>query len=239
MAQSNQPDVSGTVQQPVVLITGATGGLGPAVVEEFLRWGALVTGVARRVPGSDSRPGLRWLPADLSDFSQAQRVIQDVVQLHGKLDILVHLVGGFRGGKLFWETTAEDWEKMLSVNLLVAVHVLRAAIPVMLGQRRGRIVVTGSRAGAELAPRLLPYAVSKAALHWLVQGLARELEGTGVRINAVLPGIIDTPANRQAMPSADRSSWVKPESLAKVIRWLAWEEATDVHGALVPVYGNA
>jgi NAD(P)-dependent dehydrogenase (short-subunit alcohol dehydrogenase family) len=126
---------------------------------------------------------------------------------------------------------------MLDLNLNSAFYIMRAALPVLVAAGRGRIVAVGSKTAVEPVAKLSAYGVSKAGLVALVRTIALELRGTGVTANAVLPSVIDTPANRAADPSADFSRWVAPESIAGLILWLASSAAADVNGAVIPIYG--
>lgn len=221
----------------VILVTGATGGLGPAVVKAFLDGGAAaVFGVApswdgRVVPAGNFHP----IEADLTTVEGCRHVAARA----RPLDALVHVMGGFAGGTPVGETSDDVWNRMMDLNLRSAFYMIREVLPSMLEAGSGRIVAVGSRTGVEPAANLSAYAVSKAALHTLIQTVALEVAGSGVTANAVLPGVIDTPANRKAMPRADFTKWVRPEAIAEVIVWLASSEAAAVNGALMPVYGRS
>ena len=222
-----------------VLVTGATGGLGAAVVDAFLGAGATVTAVARSVDGEPQRDRLRWFAADLTAADGAAAAVAAAIEHGGKLDVLAHVLGGFAGGAPTFETGEDVWDKMHSLNLRAAFVTLRAALPKMLDNGYGRIVAVGSRAGAAPAPGLSAYAVSKAGLHALIRTVAEEVKDYGITANVVMPSVIDTAVNRQAMADADFDRWVKPEALARHILWLSSEEASDVTGALFPVFGRA
>jgi NAD(P)-dependent dehydrogenase (short-subunit alcohol dehydrogenase family) len=213
-----------------VLITGASGALGAAVIQEFVRRGAQVTGVGRAWP--EPRPPIRTLELDLFDPAQ-------VATLGDGFDVLVHVLGGFGGGQPVQDTSDATWAGQLEINLTAAFYAARAVLPGMLARGRGRIVAVGSKAALEPMPRFTAYAVSKAALVALIRGIAAETKASGVTANVVLPSTMDTPANRKAMPDADFAKWVKPESVAAVIGWLASPEAADVTGAVIPVYGGS
>ncbi len=219
-----------------VLITGANGGLGTAVTRAFLDCGATVVGVFR---GGDSpAPGQARFSggdADLTDPREAARV----AQLAGKVDALIHLVGGFAGGQPVERTDDATWTSMMNLNLNAAFHMIRAVLPGMRAAGRGRIVAIGSRTALEPAANLSAYGVSKAALVALIRTVALELRGTGITANALLPSVIDTPANRAANPGADFSRWVTPESIAAALLWLASEDAAAINGAAIPIYGAA
>jgi NAD(P)-dependent dehydrogenase (short-subunit alcohol dehydrogenase family) len=214
----------------IVLVTGATGGLGGAIVDAFKQTGDTVVPV--------SRSSREW-PADLTVPEQAGELVARVIASHGRIDVLVHAMGGFAGGETLAATPLDTWERMLTINLKAAVYVCRAVLPHMLQAGGGRIVAVGSRAGVQPSAGLSAYAVSKAALHALMQTIALEVKGQGITANAVLPSTIDTPANRAWGTPAQAASWVQPESIAGSILWLASEAAADVSGALVPVYGDA
>jgi len=218
-----------------VLITGASGGLGTAVARAFLEDGATVIGVAR---SWSEPPPFLTVSADVSTGEGAEAMVKQALA-RGPLDALVHLVGGFAGGSPLAETTDRTWDGMMSLNLRAAFCAMRAALKPMLAAGRGRIVAVGSRAAVEPSPNHAAYAVSKAALVALVRNAAAEGGKRGVTANIVLPSTIDTPQNRAAMPHADSSQWVAPESIAKVIVWLVSEAAADINGAVIPVYGKA
>jgi NAD(P)-dependent dehydrogenase (short-subunit alcohol dehydrogenase family) len=158
---------------------------------------------------------------------------------HGPLDALVHLVGGFSGGSPLTETSDQTWDGMINVNLRTAFYAMRAVLRPMTAAGRGRIVAVGARMAVEPSPNFAAYAVSKAALVALVRNVAAEGKKSGITANIVLPSIIDTPQNRKAMPDADYSKWVRPESIAKLIVWLASDAAADTIGAVIPIYGRA
>lgn len=216
-----------------VLITGASGALGAAVVPAFLDSGATVYAVARA--GGASSGNLHWISADLSAPAGCEAVVGSVPEP----DVLAHLMGSFAGGTPVQESPDPLWEEMLDINLRPAWRLFRGVIPGMLRRGRGRLIAVGSRAGTDPMANFGAYSVSKAALTALVRTIAAETRGTGVTANIVMPSVIDTPANRAAMPGADTSAWVQPASLASVIVWLASDAAVDINGAVIPVYGGA
>jgi NAD(P)-dependent dehydrogenase (short-subunit alcohol dehydrogenase family) len=158
---------------------------------------------------------------------------------HGPLDALVHLVGGFTGGSPLAGTSDESWDSMMNINVRAAFCCIRAALKPMQAAGHGRIVAVGSRMAVEPSPNFAAYAVSKAALVALVKNVAAENLQFGVRANVVLPSVIDTPANRAALPKVDFSRWVKPESIAKLLVFLVSDAAADTSGAVIPIYGRA
>lgn len=220
-----------------ILVTGASGGLGPAVVRAFLDAGvAAVFGVARSWDGHGLPEGnFHPIEADLTTADGCRQA----AELARPVDVLVHVMGGFAGGTPVGQTTDETWRQMMDLNLNSAFYMIREVLPSMLAAGRGRIVAIGSRTGVEPAANLSAYAVSKAAVHTLIRTVALEVAGTGVTANAILPSVIDTAANRKAMPQADYSRWVKPQAIADVVTWLASGEAAEVNGALIPIYGRA
>jgi NAD(P)-dependent dehydrogenase (short-subunit alcohol dehydrogenase family) len=213
------------------LITGATGGLGAAVVERFAAGGWQVVGVDKR-PGED-RDGVRYLEADLFDQAAVERVVE---QAGGELQAVVNLVGGFALGGRVHETPIEDFERQFTLNLRPTYLVTAAAIPRM---RSGTVVCVGTRAALRPFPGAAGYIASKAALLALVRALDAEYRDDDIRINAVLPSVIDTPANRDSMPGADHDAWVAPSAIAEVIHFLSTDASAPICGAEIPVYGRA
>jgi NAD(P)-dependent dehydrogenase (short-subunit alcohol dehydrogenase family) len=226
------------------LITGATGGLGKAVVRAFLGEGAFVAGTARRWRGEDAVDGLLEVQADLTTQEGAEAAVRAVLDARGRLDAVVHLVGGFAMDGPLASTHVETWDRMMGLNARSAFLVFRAALAASQPAHASpgglrRLITVGSRAGEQAAPGAVAYAVSKAALHALVVNLAAEIADRGITVNAVLPGVIDTEANQISMPGADFSKWVAPESIAETLVWLASDASSDTSGALIPVYGRS
>jgi NAD(P)-dependent dehydrogenase (short-subunit alcohol dehydrogenase family) len=218
-----------------VLITGANGGLGTAVSKAFADSGAKVIGVARS--WTETVPFVT-LSADLTTAEGCDAMVAQALS-HGPIDALVHLLGGFGGGDPIAGTSDKTWDGMMTLNLRAAFCAMRAALKPMTAAKYGRIVAVGSRAAVEPIANYAAYSVSKAALVALVKSVAVETKDSGITANVVLPSTIDTPLNRQAMPQADCSKWVKPESIAKTLVYLASKESGDVSGAVIPVYGRA
>jgi NAD(P)-dependent dehydrogenase (short-subunit alcohol dehydrogenase family) len=219
-----------------ILITGANGGLGKAVVEAFLATGATVYGADRAWKNQlHSNPKFHPVEADLMQAAECDRV----AKLASPVDGLVHLVGGFGGGHPVAETPDETWEQMLGLNLRSAYSMFRAVLPGMVKAGKGRMVAVGARAALEPMANFAAYSVSKAAVVAMVKTVALEVKDSGVTANVILPSVIDTPANRAAMPSADASKWVTPESIANLLVWLVSDAARDVNGAAIPIYGRA
>jgi NAD(P)-dependent dehydrogenase (short-subunit alcohol dehydrogenase family) len=226
-----------------VLVAGGTGGLGRAVALAFLAEGARVA-VTYRNPGelaelqSAARAGAARLEghaSDVTDEQAARKLVDEIRKRRERLDILVNAVGGFTGGKPLWEANADTLDKMLALNLRSGWALACAAVPVMLERGRGAIVNVAAQAALSPPAGLGAYAASKAAAVALFASLAADLKGTGVRVNSILPTIIDTSANRKAMPDADFSKWPKPAEIARVVLFLCGDDAKLVHGAAIPV----
>jgi NAD(P)-dependent dehydrogenase (short-subunit alcohol dehydrogenase family) len=230
----------------VALVAGGTGGLGRSVSLAFLEEGADVVVTYRadaeleklRTEAGGGLLRLHAERADVTDEASARALVDGIFGRHGGLDFLVNTVGGFAGGPKLWEGDGTVLDRMLDLNLRSGHALARAAVPAMLRQGRGSIVNVASRAALEPAAGQAAYAASKAAAVALMSSLAADLAGTAVRVNSVLPSIIDTEANRKAMPKADFARWPKPEDIARVILFLCSDEARVVHGAAIPVYGH-
>ena len=224
-----------------VVITGAAGALGAAVAEAFVASGTRLA-LIDRAPGSkDVRdrfgpPHLFLAGVDLADPAQAQSAIDTAAARMGSIDVLVNIAGGFR-----WETIADGaidtWDFLYALNLKTAVCACKAALPHLLA-RQGRIINVGAAATAKAGLGMGAYTASKAGVAKLTEALAEELKDKGVNVNAVLPGILDTPANRADMPNADFSRWVPPAALADVIVFLASDAARAITAASIPVCGR-
>src|SRR6476619_1202501 len=215
----------------VVLITGGSGALGQTVVPAFVSTGAsVILGDLNPV----QMPGVTALKADFTDQTQVRSLVEEVIRTSGQLDALINLVGGFATGRVV-ETDVLLWQRMLTMNLTSAFLLSQAVLPSMLQRGQGRMVHVAARAALEPFSGAAAYIVSKAGLVGLIRTLASELEGSGVTVNAVLPSTIDTPANRRAMPAADPSKWVRPDSIAHTLTFLASDAASQVNGALIPI----
>lgn len=231
----------------VVLLTGATGGLGPAVCRAFAAEGTRLALTARSRARLDALAAelalpperLVLLPADLADPASVEALAASTVERFGRIDVLLNLAGGFYAGTPVHETPLEVWQQQFDLNARSVYLTARAVVPHMLRQGGGVIVNVSSRAALHGDARAGIYSASKAVVVRLTESMAAELRDRGVRVNCVLPSIIDTPANRQAMPRADTSRWVSPEALADVIRFLASDAARAIHGAAIPVYARA
>jgi NAD(P)-dependent dehydrogenase (short-subunit alcohol dehydrogenase family) len=231
----------------VVLVAGGTGGLGRAVSLAFLAEGAKTVVTYRAEPefaalrdeAGAHAAMLQGHRVDVTDEAAVRAVVDGIVAQHGRLDVLVNTVGGYAGGIKLWELDTKTFEQMLALNLRAGYALARAAVAPMLRQKHGAIVNVAAKAALDHGGGAAAYAASKAAAVAMMDSLAEDLKGTGVRVNSILPSIIDTEANRRAMPDADFTKWPKPEDLARVVLFLASDEARVVHGAAVPVYGGS
>lgn len=222
-----------------VLVTGSNGGLGTYVTRAFLDAGATVIGTSRKIQQADfNNPNFTALPAEISTPEGARGLIDQVVARFARLDILVHTVGGFAGGQSIAETDDATFHQMLDLNLSSVFHILRASIPVLRQTGNGRLIAIGSRAALEPGAGVGAYSASKAAMVSLIRTAALENKDSGLTANVILPGTIDTPSNRKAMPNADFSKWVRPDSIASLITWLAGDAGGEISGAVIPVYGS-
>ncbi|MEN5169714.1 SDR family NAD(P)-dependent oxidoreductase [Brevundimonas pondensis] len=225
------------MSQRVTMVTGASGVLGQAIVEAALARGDSVFGVDFGAPGqegSDHWQGLGGV--DLSDPAAAQTAVDAAVQRFGRVDSLINAVGGF-----VWQTTEgplDSWDRMHRMNLTTVLNTCRAALPALMQSGKGRIVNVGALGAVQAGAGMGAYAASKAGVHKLTESLAEETRSTALTVNAVMPSIIDTPANRADMAEADFATWVSPAELAAVILFLASDAASAVTGALVPVRGR-
>lgn len=227
----------------IAIITGGTGGLGVAVVERLANAGAMVVvpfvredafqALTKRIPAAIG------IPLDLTDESATQAAYRTIATTHGGIDILINAAGGFAGGEPVHQTPWALWQAQLDINLKTAVISCAAAIPHLIARGGGAIVNVSSRTATQASANLAAYAAAKRAVLHLTEALAAELRPRDITVNAVLPSVIDTPANRSAMPKADYESWVKPEEIAAVIHFLVSPAARIISGAAIPVYGRA
>jgi NAD(P)-dependent dehydrogenase (short-subunit alcohol dehydrogenase family) len=232
----------------IVLVTGGTGGLGREVSMAFLEAGAAVR-VSYRVAeeyaslvaaaekiGATKPTGV---DVDVTDAHAVEKFIAGIVADHGRLDILVNTVGGYAGGTNLWDSDVRTYDKMLALNLAAGYVLAHAVVPQMIKQNRGWIVNIASKAAIDHAAGGSLYAASKAAALAMMDSLAADVKPFDINVNSILPSIIDTAANRAAMPKADFSKWPKPEEIARVILFLCTEDARVIHGAAIPVYGRS
>ncbi|HKF47263.1 MAG TPA: SDR family oxidoreductase [Terracidiphilus sp.] len=229
----------------IALVAGGTGGLGRAVSLGFLKEGATVV-----VPwfkeaefdalkdAADSGAALEGERLDVTDEDAVTRFVAELVARHGRLDAVVNTIGGYAGGIKLWDLETKTFDAMLALNLRAGFVLARAAMPWLVKQGHGSLVNVSAKAALDHGGGAAAYAASKAAALAMMDSLAADAKGTGVRVNSILPSIIDTPANRAAMPGSDFDTWPKPEDIAQVILFLSSDVARTIHGAAVPVYGD-
>jgi len=239
--------MSARFEGEVVLVAGGTGGLGRAVTLAFLEEGATVAVTFRKQEELDSlekRAGanvarLEAFAVDVTDEAAARQLVEKILATYGHLDALVNTVGGYAGGVKLWELETKVFEQMLALNLRSSYSLSRAAVRTMLKQGRGAIVNVAAKAAFDHSAGAAAYAATKTAAVAMMDSLAADVKGSGVRVNSILPSIIDTEANRKAMPNADFAKWPKPDDIARVILFLCSEDAKVIHGAAIPVYGDS
>ncbi|QQO21581.1 SDR family oxidoreductase [Bradyrhizobium diazoefficiens] len=225
------------MQDKVLIVTGAFGALGKVVAELARSRGARVAGIDHAPsPGSATAENIEIGSIDLSDPAEAKTAVDAAAKHFGRLDVLINIAGGFA-----FETVGDGdiktWQRMHALNVLTALNASHAALPHLAASNAGRIVNIGAMGALQAGSGMGAYAASKAGVHRLTEALANEWKGK-VTVNAVLPSIIDTRANRADMPKADFSKWVTPQELAEVILFLASDAASGVTGALIPVGGR-
>ena len=231
----------------VVIVTGSVGNLGSATARALREAGAKTVLLDR----SDERlrenyPDLIDSPehflvggVDLTNPDSLERMAQSARERFGRIDALVNTVGGYRGGKPVHEMDLADWDFLLGVNLRTTLQCCRAVIPQMLRQGYGKIVNVASRDGLMGSAGYSAYSASKSAVLRLTESLAAELKNSNINVNCIMPGTIDTPQNRKAIPNGDFTKWVAPEAIGDVILFLISDAARAINGAAVPVYGKA
>lgn len=231
----------------LIVVTGGTGGLGRAVSLAFLEEGARVAVTYRdpaefealKTAAGSNASSLLGEAVDVTDEAMVRRFVDGILGRGGQVEALVNAVGGYAGGIKLWELDPNLFEKMMTLNVRSGYILARVIVPAMLKQKRGSIVNVSSRAALDHAAGASAYAASKAAALAMMDSLAEDVRGTGVRVNTILPSIIDTEPNRTAMPKADFAKWPKPEEIARVILFLCSDDARVIHGAAIPVYGQS
>ncbi len=231
----------------VVVVAGGTGGLGNAVSRALLEEDAKVVVTYRKEEefaalkqaAGAKAAALEGAVVDVTEERATCEFVGGVLSRHGRVDALVNTVGGYAGGVKLWELETKVFDAMLALNLRSGYALARAVLPAMLKQRYGSIVNVAAKAAFDHGAGASAYAASKAAAVAMMDSLAAEVKGTGVRVNSILPSIIDTAANRQAMPDANFAAWPKPEDIAQVILFLCSDRAVVIQGAAIPVYGDS
>jgi NAD(P)-dependent dehydrogenase (short-subunit alcohol dehydrogenase family) len=223
----------------IVFITGAKGGLGSVITETFLKQGAQVIGASRSISSNDfPEPNFEPMVIDFTNAEQVRGAVGKIIAKHGRIDVVVHVVGGFDGGQTIATTTDSTWNHMRDMNLTSAFHVLRETVPHLRKSKSARIIAIGSLTAKEPHANLGAYVIFKSALTTLVQTVAVENADCGLTANVVMPGTMDTAANRQAMPNESFSKWVQLQDVAELVLWLAGEEASHLTGMAIPIEGK-
>jgi NAD(P)-dependent dehydrogenase (short-subunit alcohol dehydrogenase family) len=225
------------------LVAGGTGGLGRAVSVAFLEEGATVAVPYRsqakfdalRSAAGSFASRLEGYATDVTDDGAVHRLVAAIIAKYGRLDVMTNAVGAYAAGQKLWETDPKVFEQMLSLNFFSGYVLARSVVPAMLKQGRGAIVNVASMAASDHAGSAAAYVASKAAAVAVIDSLAADLKGTGVRANSILPSIIDTEENRKAIPDADFAKWPKPRDIARVILFLCSDDAKLIQGTAIPV----
>jgi NAD(P)-dependent dehydrogenase (short-subunit alcohol dehydrogenase family) len=229
----------------VVMVTGSAGNLGMAVAKNFLSAGARLVLVDRSPDRLykmyphlvDSPDHYLATSVDLTDTDSVANMVKEVISRFGQVDVLVNTAGGYRAGTPLHETSLETLDFLIDLNIRTVFILSQQVIPIMLNAGYGKIVNIAARPGLSGRANMSAYSVSKSAVLRLTESMAAELKGDGINVNCIIPGTINSPQNREAMPDAKFDRWVEPESLAGVILFLASEMADDIHGIALPVYG--
>jgi NAD(P)-dependent dehydrogenase (short-subunit alcohol dehydrogenase family) len=229
----------------VVIITGAAGNLGSNVAQAFLTSGANLVLVdhskgklASLFPDLiNSKDYILADGVDLTDIEAIERLASEVIKQLGSIYALVNIAGGYRAGTPVHNTPLETWDFLLDLNARTVLNSCQAVIPKMLKEGSGKIINIAARQGLKGGANMGAYSASKSAVIRLTESMSAELKGQNINVNCILPGTIDTPENREAMPSSDFDRWVSPKALAEVILFLASPSARAIHGASIPVYG--
>lgn len=229
----------------VILITGAAGNLGNAVARAFQKAGAktvLIGHSAEKLKKVfydiySSPDHLLIGGVDLTDADTTEKVVDEAYRYFHRVDVLFNAIGTFSGGKPVHEEDIETWEYLFKINFYTTLFICRAVIPYLMRQGSGKIINTASRSGVTGLAKYGAYSASKSGVLRLTESLAEELKSFNINVNCIIPGTIDTPQNREEMPNADYSKWVKPSDIADVVLFLASEASRAITGAAIPVYG--
>ena len=230
----------------VVMITGAAGNLGTSTTQKFIELDsklALVDHSADRLKqkyGALNHSTGRYISpsVELTDPNQVGKVVSEIIEQFGSIDALINIAGGYHGGSPVHETSVETLKNLYELNVLTMFNTCQAVIPLMLEAGAGSIINIGARSGLTGTSKMGAYSASKSAVIRLTESMSAELKRSGIRVNCVLPGTIDTPQNRDQNPDGNFEKWVTPEALARVILFLASDAAGPIHGALIPAYGT-
>ena len=233
-----------TLQTKLVPVTGGTGALGRAITTAFIASDAIV--VSSYVVDSEieqlkkeSKSAVELIKADVTKEEEVEKLVSSIISKHGRIHVLVNVVGGYLGGKSVSELDEKEWDLMMTMNLKSAFLISKHVIPQMVSSKYGKIMHVSSRTGLKSSGYDSAYVASKSGLIRLVESLSEEVKESNINVNCIMPSTIDTEANRRAMPTADPSKWVKPQDLANVVLFLCSDEANVITGAAIPTYGIA
>lgn len=228
----------------IVLVTGGTGALGRAITTAFIASDAIV--VSSYVVDSEieqlkkeSKSVVELIKADVTKEQEVEKLVSNIISNHGRIHVLVNVIGGYLGGKSVSELDEKEWDLMMTMNLKSAFLISKHVIPQMVSSKYGKIMHVSSRTGLKSSGYDSAYAASKSGLIRLVESLSEEVKESNINVNCIMPSTIDTEANRRAMPTADPSKWVKPQDLANVVLFLCSDEANVITGAAISTYGIA
>ncbi len=230
----------------VVLVTGSSGGLGIEVAQAFLKSGASLALTYNSVNSllllqkiCGTSKNIFLLRGDFKKEDDVKTLVSEVIKRFGRIDVLANVIGGYIAGKPVTDIDEKDWDAMMDLNLKTAFLLSKHVVSAMLKRSSGKVIHVAARGGLKGGGRDAAYAASKSSVIRLVESLSEEVKSKGINVNCVMPSIIDTEENRAAMPSADYSKWVAPSDIARIILFLASEDARSINGAAIPVYGLA
>lgn len=236
------------MKDKVAIVTGATGALGRVVTRRLVQNGAKIVALYRKEKAldelreflGDQGSSVTGVLGDATDPQSVQGLVQKAIDEHGRIDILLNIVGAYSGGKIIADTDEKTWDQMMNVNLKSAFLCSKAVLPRMMEQKYGKIVNVSARTAVQRGSRARSgaYAVSKAGVVTLTEALAEETKDQGIQVNCIMPSTIDTEANRKMLPKADFTKWVDPEEIAEVIMFLVSDASKPTSGASIPVYGR-
>jgi len=218
------------------IVTGGTGGLGRVVVQRFIREGMNVVVTSR--DHQSALPGVEMIAADVTVEKDVLELFKNTVSRHGSVDILVNTVGGFLPESNVADVSLDDWQRMMTINLLSAFLCTREGVRTMKGRKFGRIINISALHGIQPMPGKAPYSIAKAGVALLSELVAREVKGTGITVNAIAPSIIVTEANKSSMPKADITRWVSPQEIAEAICYLCSESGGAINGTILKLFGG-
>lgn len=233
------------LQEQVVIVTGASGNLGQAVVDSFANAGAKLVLIDLAIePLQDLFPNLAESGdhffaegVNLLQPESVQATVDETINRYGRIDVLVNTAGGYRAGELTHEMKLETWDFLHDLNARTVLIAAQAVVPHMITAKSGKVISISARPALKGRGYMSAYSASKSGVIRLTESMSAELKADNINVNCIIPGTIDTPQNREEMPEADFARWVKPKALAEVILFLASSSAQAIHGAAIPVYG--